>query len=271
MDNGIHFIAGLPRSGSTLLAAILRQNPRIHAAMTGPVGSLFTALQRQMSQENETAVFVDHDDRRAILRALFDAYYRNEHPTRVVIDTNRLWCSKMPTLAELFPNGKVIACVRHVPWILDSIERLTRRNHLEPSKIFNFDPTSTVYSRVEGLGAGSGMVGYAWNCLREAYFGEQAARLMLLTYETLTSRPGAALAAVYDFIGEPFFQHDFENVAYDAPEFDARLGAPGLHSVGKVVRPVERPTILPPDLFRRVEPDSFWTDPRTNIRNVRIV
>jgi sulfotransferase len=30
MQNGIHFISGLPRSGSTLLAAILRQNPRFH-------------------------------------------------------------------------------------------------------------------------------------------------------------------------------------------------------------------------------------------------
>ncbi|MBU0835751.1 MAG: sulfotransferase, partial [Gammaproteobacteria bacterium] len=26
-----HFISGLPRSGSTLLAALLRQNPRFHA------------------------------------------------------------------------------------------------------------------------------------------------------------------------------------------------------------------------------------------------
>jgi sulfotransferase len=29
----MHFISGLPRSGSTLLAGILRQNPQFHAAM----------------------------------------------------------------------------------------------------------------------------------------------------------------------------------------------------------------------------------------------
>jgi sulfotransferase len=38
MQANIHFISGLPRSGSTLLSAILRQNPRFHAGMTGPVG-----------------------------------------------------------------------------------------------------------------------------------------------------------------------------------------------------------------------------------------
>ena len=32
-----HFISGMPRSGSTLLAAILNQNPRFRAGMTSPL------------------------------------------------------------------------------------------------------------------------------------------------------------------------------------------------------------------------------------------
>jgi sulfotransferase len=151
------------------------------------------------------------------------------------------------------------------------VTSVIRRNKFEPSKIFNFDPGGTVYSRVEGMGTGSGMVGFAWNALREAFFGEESDRLMLLTYETLTSNPAGALAAVYDFIGEPAFNHDFMNVEYDAEEFDARLGTPGLHKVGRAVCATERTTILPPDLFRRVEADSFWRDPATNLRDVRIV
>ena len=271
MDNGIHFISGLPRAGSTLLAALLRQNPRLHAGMTSPVGSLFTALLRQMSQENETAVFIDDAQREAVLRAVFDAYYQAIHPGQLVFDTNRLWCAKLPAVAALFPGAKVIACVRHMPWILDSIERLVRRNKFEPSRVFNFEPGSTVYGRVEGVGAGTGLVGFAWNALREAFYSPESDRLMLLTYETLTTAPARAMAAIYEFIGEPEFSHDFENVQFDATEFDARLGAPGLHDVGKSVRPTERRTILPPDLFRRVERDSFWQDPEQNPYGVRIV
>jgi sulfotransferase len=272
MRHGIHFISGLPRSGSTLLAAILRQNPHFHTGMTSPVGSLFTALLRQMSQENEAAVFIDDEQRRAVLAAVFEGYYHREQATKLVFDTNRLWCSKMPALALLFPAAKVICCVRHVPWILDSIERVIRRNPIEPSKIFNFEPGGTVYSRVENLGSGSGMVGFAWNALREAFYGEQADRLLLVTYETLTRDPGAALGTIYDFIGEPRFNHDFEHVEFDeAGEFDARLGTPGLHSIGKAVRLNERDTILPPDLFQRVEADSFWRDPGLNLRGVRVL
>jgi len=67
MDNGIHFISGLPRSGSTLLAGILRQNPRFHAGMTSPVGSMYMALETAMSRRNEAAVFIDDAQRRAVL------------------------------------------------------------------------------------------------------------------------------------------------------------------------------------------------------------
>jgi sulfotransferase len=59
MQKVIHFISGLPRSGSTLLAAILRQNPCFHAGMTSPVASLFMALQSAMARRNEAAVFID--------------------------------------------------------------------------------------------------------------------------------------------------------------------------------------------------------------------
>ncbi len=67
----IHFISGLPRSGSTLLAAILRQNPRFHAGMTGPVGSLVDNMLRGMSMSNETAVFISDKQREALLRSIF--------------------------------------------------------------------------------------------------------------------------------------------------------------------------------------------------------
>jgi sulfotransferase len=108
MQNGIHFISGLPRSGSTLLAAILRQNPRFHAGMSSPVSSLFMALQGAMSRRNEAAVFIDEAQKRELLKGIFDSYYHAVLPQKLVFDTNRAWCSKLPTLVRLFPAAKVI-------------------------------------------------------------------------------------------------------------------------------------------------------------------
>ena len=271
MQNGIHFISGLPRAGSTLLAGILRQNPRFHAAMTSGVGSLMLSLLGEMSQRNEFGVFFNNEQRKEILRSVVTGYYKDTHPRKVVFDTNRFWCSRMSLVADLFPKAKVIATVRHLPWIMDSVERLMRKNKYETSRIFNYDPGGTVYSRVEALSAGSGLVGFAWNALKEAFYSEEADRLLIIKYETLTREPEKAIGAIYDFVGEPPFKHDFDNVQYSEPEFDARLGTPGLHDVSRRVVPQERQTILPPDLFRRYENDSFWMDPALNLRRVRVV
>jgi sulfotransferase len=271
--NGIHFISGLPRAGSTLLAALLRQNPRFSAGMSSPVNSVFNAMLRETSQRNEGAVFIDEAQRVRLLRACFEAFYAEIHPRQVVFDTNRGWTAKLPALAELFPQARVICCVRNPAWVVDSIERLVQRNAFELSGIFNFDPGGTVYSRAEGLGGGNGMLGFAWNALRQAIYGAQADRLLLVRFETLTANPLGALAAIYAFIGEELFAHEPRHIEpyYDAIEFDARLGTPGLHDVGPAVRVEPRPTILPPDLFARFERDAFWDDPAQLPPTVRVV
>ena len=273
MKNGIHFIAGLPRAGSTLLAALLRQNPRFFAGMTSPVGSLFNALLRETSQQNETAVFVNDDLRQRLLRAVFDVYYADIHPTRVVFDTNRQWTTKLPALTRLFPAAKIICCVREPAWIVDSIESLVQRNAFELSGIFNFEPGGTVYSRVEGLCGANGMVGFAHNALREAVYGPFADRLMLVRYETLTANPFGVLTAIYQFIGEPLYVHDPNHIepCHDMIEFDLRLGTPGLHHVGSSVQPSKRLTVLPPDLFARFKHDAYWNDPKALPSAVRVV
>ncbi|MBU6165060.1 MAG: sulfotransferase [Alphaproteobacteria bacterium] len=260
MNNGLHFVAGLPRAGSTLLAALLRQNPHFHAAMSSPVASLVQGLARLMSQENEGAVFIDDDQRARILTAAVAAYYCDIHPHQCVFDTNRLWPTRLSLLARLYPDARIIACVRNPAWVLDSIESLTQRNPLEPSGLFKFDPGGTVYSRADGLMSASGMIGFALAAVREAVFGAHRDRIMLVRYDTLAAEPLATLSAIHSFIGQPMFAYDPDHVEqdYDALMFDARLGAPGLHSVGSRVGLRPRPTILPPDLFERQAALAFW-------------
>jgi sulfotransferase len=66
------------------------------------------------------------------------------------------------------------------------------------------------------------------------------------------------LKKVYEFIDEPWFEHDFENVEADYDEFDTDMNIKGLHHVRKKVQYIERPTILPIDLFNHLEQMDFW-------------
>ncbi len=262
MTTRLHFISGLPRSGSTLLAAILRQNPRFHAAMTSPVGALFSVMLNTMGRRNETALFIDETQKRELLAGLFECYYRPHQDKAVVFDTNRLWCARLPALLSLFPEAKVICCVRSIAWVMDSIERLVRQNAFEPSGLFATpEERATVFSRVDALAHRDRLVGFAWSALKEAYYGEHGRSLLILEYDILAQRPAETLKLLYEFLGEPAFAHDFAAVDYAEPAFDAQLATPGLHTVQREVAFTPRRTILPPDLFQKYAALSFWREP----------
>jgi sulfotransferase len=271
MQNGNHFISGLPRAGSTLLSALLRQNPALHADISSAVGGLFGTMLRGVSQNNESAVMINDGQRQALLRGVFENYYYDISPKKTVIDTNRGWTVRLHLLAALFPDAKIICCVRHIPWIIDSLETLLRKNRWELSKIFDFDPADNIYVRADGLMSRNGMVGYALAALKQAMHSAESGRLLLLPYETLTKHPAYAMRAVYEFLGLPAYAHDFENIVFDATEFDARLGTPGLHRIRPRAEYQERQTILPPDLWERYAGESIWRDPAFNTRNVPLV
>lgn len=256
-----HFITGLPRSGSTLLSAILLQNPRFHASMTSPVGTLMTGMINQLGAGSEFGGVVTTEQRRRLAAGLFHSYYSDKADKEVIFDTNRMWAAHMPLILDQFPDAKFIACVRNVAWIMDSLERRYRDNPYETTRLFsNSDERSTVFNRVETLAKPNRMVGFPWNALREAFYGENSKSLLILDYDLLAQVPEKIIPLIYQFLGEEEFAHDFENLEYDAPEFDAPLGIHGMHKIRPKVGFQKRATILPPEVFEKFSKLSFWND-----------
>ncbi len=259
MAQKYHFISGLPRSGSTLLSGILRQNPRFHAAISSPVAGLMNGALEQMGANSESYSFFDENKRKAISKALFQAYY-SDTSSPVIFDTNRQWTARLHQLVELFDDFKVICCVRNPAWVMDSFEKIYRKNPFDYSRMFSPATRQTVYSRCESLISSGGTVGSAWTALKEAYYGEFSDRLLLVDYDLLTQKPARTLELIYQFLGEPLFAHDFEQVDYNESEFDQQLGVKGLHQVRKKVEFKARRSILPPDLFVKYQQMDFWLD-----------
>jgi sulfotransferase len=272
VDNGLHFVSGLPRSGSTLFGALLAQNPRFHGGMSSPVYNIFTHLQTMLSGRNEFHVFIDDRKRSAILRGIFDNYYQDVHTNKRVFDTSRGWCTKLAAISSLFPESKLICCVRPLVWILDSLERIVQANALEPSMMFNFEAAGSVYNRLETLNSSSGLVGAAYGAVKEAFFGPYSNKIILITYESLTQKPRETMMSLYDFLGEEYFEHDFDNVEFNADEFDIRLGTRGLHRVARKVTNYEnRKSVLPLDIIRKFKDSAFWNDASQNLNGVKVV
>lgn len=269
--NSFHFISGLPRSGSTLLSAILRQNPRFSAAMTSPVASLVGAVHPKMCG-GEFGGFFDDDTRANVLRGVFDGYYANRTSANVVFDTNRSWTGRVSLLQALYPGSRVICCVREIGWIIDSIERMLAKNPLQLSRMFDFKPGTSVYARAETLmNSDTGLIGLAWSTLREAWFSDHARQLILISYDRLVAAPQAIIARLYSELGEPAYTHDFNNVVYDEPDYDSHIGMPGLHKVRAQVELEKRMPCIPHDLFAKYASTQFWERPELNTRGVTVL
>ena len=260
MTQQFHFISGLPRSGSTLLSAILRQNPRFHASMSSPVASLMNGCLEQIGAGGEFFTFFDDNKRKNICHALFDAYYQDKNNHEVIFDTNRIWTARLHQLTELFEDFKVICCVRNPAWIMDSFERIYRKNPFDYSRMYSPQSRQTVYSRCESMISAGGVAGGSWTALKEAYYGEYSDRLLLIDYDLLAQHPKRTVDLLYQFINANAFQHDFENVDYQQNDFDQKLGVKGLHTIKRKVEFKARRSILPPDLFAKYSEMAFWQD-----------
>ena len=187
----------------------------------------------------------------------------------IVFDTNRAWTGRVAVLADLFPASRIICCVRDIGWIIDSIERMLAKNALQLSRVFGFQPGSSVYARVETLmNSDSGLIGLSWSTLREAWYGEQAKRLILVPYDHLVKEPKRTMQRLYAELGETPFQHDFNNVSYEEPDYDASIGMPGLHTIRQKVEYRDRMPCVPPDIFAKAASAHFWTSPEMNPRRV---
>ena len=255
MNKSYHFITGLPRSGSTLLSAILRQNPRFHASITDPLATLVKGVIESSQDGPGMKTEVPIERRKNLVRHLFEGYYEDVDK-EVIFNTNRAWSLLTGVTKDIFPKGKHIVCVRDINWILDSFELAHRRNPFSTNTVTG-GHSGTVYSRAQELMDEKGIVGFPYIGIKQAITGPEQNMLFLLEYDQLTKKPKETMKALYTFIDEPWFEHDFNNVEASWDEYDAEIGIK-LHDVRKKVEHKTRNFILPPDILNQYDKMEVW-------------
>lgn len=252
-----HFISGLPRSGSTLLTAILNQNPNFYSTISNPLARFVRSVITESFAGPGYHLQCPESKRIELICSLIETYH-SKFPQPICFNTNRGWTNLLPQLEQTFPNSKLICCVRDIPWVLDSFEKLFKQNPFSQSKLYSEQEAETVYTRSYALMSPGHTVRFAYDSLKEAISGPQKRNIFLLDYEYLTKNPKQAIKAIYNFIDEPYFEHDFSDVETSFDEYDQDAGIQGLHTIRKEVKFIEREPILPPDLWNEFQGLSFW-------------
>lgn len=223
-----------------------------------PVGRIVTDCLQAMGASNEANSYITDKQRVAIIEGIFDGFY-GAHPYKVVFDNNRRWTANAPLLAECFPDCKIVCCVRSPAAILDSFERLFQQNPLSLSVAYGGQANLTVYERTMELMKPGGVLGYALNAFRTAYFGLQNDRLLLVEYDDLARFPAQVVEDLSKALALPAHNYQFDAIEQiaGAAQFDADVSTPGLHTLGSKVVYTQRTSVLPPDIWNSLPPP-FW-------------
>lgn len=260
MTKTYHFISGLPRSGSTLLSSILKQNPRFTSGISDPLASYAHSIIRDTNTAVGMDAAVPIEKRREIIKDMFNSFYKNDR--EVCFNTNRGWTADTSLLKDLFPNFKMIVCLRDVPWILDSFEQLNAKNPYTIKPLYHHQELGNVHDRCSMLmGQMPNFGGYVHGPLinvQQSMFCNEIQHICYVEYDTLVRNPKAAMQQIYQFLGEPWYEHDFNNVEDSYDEFDEQAKIAGLHTVRRKVEYRDRRSVLPGELWDKYSPMSFW-------------
>ena len=236
-----HFICGLPRSGAGLLVALLNQNPRFVAASNGPAQTVFADLVDRFADGGVMGETLDDSQKIALWRAAIGAVYHNRAANSVVFDHNPDWVPYIDLLVRLYPLSRFIFCVRNPAAVVNGL--LT---HQSETLEGNDQPRA-----VQMLMDDEGPVGTQIAALREALSSHHAERMLVVDYDRLADDPEDVMDVVYDFLREPEFSHDYENV-----------GDGGMSGLAGPIERSDTPMMLSTRTILQLSGRAFWRNLR---------
>lgn len=269
MDKTFYFMAGLPRSGSTLISSILNQNPRFYSGPSSPVVTTIVNLENHFQSDELFLNYPKWEEAKNFIASTLPQYYADREE-EVIFDKNRSWTIRMEYISGYFNTvPKVICPVRDVKEILASFIAMHRRNPFEVNGRVNFIDEMLIKSnipltddnRCEFLASPNGILGQSVEGLKKAVLEGYDHCLHFVEYKDLVTNPKQTIQKIYEFLDEEYYEHNFKEIKNVNVENDAMTyGFADMHDV----RPkIKSSNIIPEDILSeqiiaRCEGSEFW-------------
>jgi sulfotransferase len=237
-----YFIAGMPRSGSSLLSAILNQNPKFYSGPSSPVLGIMNNLENVISNDELFLAYPKPQQAGELITNVIRHYY-SDITQPVIFDKNRAWTNYAHYLEGYFgiSQPKILCPVRNLDEVLASFIAMHRRNPFHVNGKINFIDEMLVKNnipltddnRCEFLAGPNGIVGQSYEGIRKALSTEVgSASVHLIEYDDLITNPEETMKSIYAYLNEDYFEHSFENIVKPYAESDAEVyGITDMHSV----------------------------------------
>lgn len=265
-----YFMSGLPRAGSTLLSALLNQNPRFYSGPSSPVVPTMLALENSLAQDELFMAYPKPEIGRHMIASVLTNFYADVDKP-VIFDKNRSWVNRLNYIEGYFGiEPKVLCPVRNIDEILTSFINLQRKNVYtgEQTKI-NFIDEMMIKSntpltddnRCELLASPMGILGQSYGGIQQAIMEGRRRQLHFIEYDDLLNNPEETMRNIYDFLEEEYFEHNFAKIENIHKERDAEVyGMEGMHDVrNKLGKTAPKPSeVLSEEILAKCQGMEFW-------------
>lgn len=269
MNKTFYFIAGLPRSGSSVLSSILNQNPRFYSGPSSPVIGMMASIENYLFSEELYFAYPKPNEVRKIISSILPQYY-SDRSEEVIFDKNRAWPSNIEYISGYFGiRPKIICPVRDTSEILTSFISMLRRNPMGKNGKINFIDGLLVKSnipltddnRCNFIASSDGILGLSYNGIEKALLSGYDNCLHFVEYKDLVNNPRETMVKIYNFLDEEPFEHDFENLKDENKQNDEEIyGLADMHKVRKTLKITSEDPhkVLSQNILNKCKNTEFW-------------
>lgn len=220
----IHYLSGLPRSGSTLLANILAMHPEIRSTPSSPLCNIVQTMRKTWSDDSflKAQLYKDfdliHERLKRTTRATMQAWSAEGEETNI-IDKNRGWLFCLEWLRDIDPNFKMVVTLRDLRDVYASIEKRHRKTLMLdfPDKMEH----NIIDVRANSIFSDAGVVG---SCLKAINnigdIPNIVKNLFMWRYEDFIDNPQGTMDKLFLFLEVEPFKIDFNNIVQSTFEDD---------------------------------------------------
>lgn len=240
----VYYISGLPRSCSTLLVNLMRQNPRVHASSSSPIIEMIGTFRNNWTNHPFTRAMDRNkiDDIGAnVMRGMMKSYAESLSNRPVFLDKQRGWTA-FPEMAALCANVsldklRIICCVRNLFEVAASMERRHRASSDTRNTMVKMLPNGQqnllrVEDRLQDMfNPDNGVIGNPILCMKEMYARGYGKQMFILEAEKFAEKPAKWMRDIYDFLEETPFEHNFKQIEQTEKEDDFVFGFKELHDL----------------------------------------
>lgn len=244
----IHFISGLPRSGTTLLSNILNQNTNFYSGPNSPVINIMFATENFKNDDMYKAYPRSGSLNRITSSIIYNFYFDDKQP--IVFDKNRGWVGYIDYIKQyITPNPKIICTVRSVKDVLTSFITLFQKNNYPKDSFINRTKIHENDSDICMTLLTTGIVGVSIRQLIDG-FNKHPNNILFVHYDDLVENTEKTLKNIYKFINEDFITHTLEvKEQYSVNDDVYKLH--GMHTVRNKIEKISKKAedILPTDII----------------------